>query len=100
MRSHTTKCAARAVSDTMSHAAKAAGPAAALMAHIALISDRDAQVTLVVNYDMPVERDLRTPAFETYLHRIGRSGRFGRKGAAFNFVTGDMVRVVMPEMGA
>lgn len=50
------------------------------------------QVTLVINFDVPVERDLRTPAFETYLHRIGRSGRFGRKGAAFNLVTGDAVR--------
>ena len=26
------------------------------------------------------------PAYETYLHRIGRSGRFGRKGAAFNLI--------------
>lgn len=42
--------------------------------------------------NVPVERDLRTPAFETYLHRIGRSGRFGRKGAAFNLVTGETVR--------
>ncbi|KAG2490675.1 hypothetical protein HYH03_010844 [Edaphochlamys debaryana] len=42
------------------------------------------QVTLVINYDVPVERDGTTPAYETYLHRIGRSGRFGRKGAAFN----------------
>lgn len=42
------------------------------------------QVTLVINYDVPVERDGVTPAYETYLHRIGRSGRFGRKGAAFN----------------
>lgn len=50
------------------------------------------KVTLVINFDVPVERDLRTPAFETYLHRIGRSGRFGRKGAAFNLVTGDAVR--------
>lgn len=32
-----------------------------------------------------------TPAFETYLHRIGRSGRFGRRGAAFNLVTGPAV---------
>lgn len=51
------------------------------------------QVTLVVNYDVPTERNGRDPAFETYLHRIGRSGRFGRKGAAFNLVTGDQVRV-------
>ena len=47
------------------------------------------QVTLVINYDVPVEKDHRTPAYETYLHRIGRSGRFGRKGAAFNLVTGE-----------
>ncbi|PNW83108.1 hypothetical protein CHLRE_06g306850v5 [Chlamydomonas reinhardtii] len=44
------------------------------------------QVTLVINYDVPVERDGVTPAYETYLHRIGRSGRFGRKGAAFNLI--------------
>jgi len=50
------------------------------------------QVTLVVNYDVPTERNGRDPAFETYLHRIGRSGRFGRKGAAFNLVSGDQVR--------
>ena len=50
------------------------------------------QVTLVVNYDVPVERDQRTPNYETYLHRIGRSGRFGRKGAAFNLVAGPQVR--------
>jgi len=47
------------------------------------------QVTLVINFDVPTERDMRVPAYETYLHRIGRSGRFGRKGAAFNLVTGE-----------
>lgn len=40
------------------------------------------QVSLVINYDLP-----RNP--ENYLHRIGRSGRFGRKGVAINFVTND-----------
>eukprot|EP01120_Amphizonella_sp_Union-15-10_P000615 TRINITY_DN1065_c0_g1_i2.p1 TRINITY_DN1065_c0_g1~~TRINITY_DN1065_c0_g1_i2.p1 ORF type:complete len:426 (-),score=110.22 TRINITY_DN1065_c0_g1_i2:117-1337(-) len=40
------------------------------------------QVSLVVNYDLP--RNL-----ECYIHRIGRSGRFGRKGVAINFVTKD-----------
>ncbi|XP_002987850.2 DEAD-box ATP-dependent RNA helicase 38 [Selaginella moellendorffii] len=46
-----------------------------------------AQVTLVVNFDLPVTRDYpKQPDYETYLHRIGRSGRFGRKGAAFNLV--------------
>ena len=38
------------------------------------------QVSLVINYDMPAN-------YENYLHRIGRSGRFGRKGVAINFVT-------------
>lgn len=38
------------------------------------------QVSLVINYDMP-----KFP--QTYIHRIGRSGRFGRKGTAINFVT-------------
>merc|ERR1712151_1333620 len=38
------------------------------------------QVSLVINYDIPVSR-------EFYIHRIGRSGRFGRKGVALNFVT-------------
>jgi translation initiation factor 4A len=38
------------------------------------------QVSLVINFDLP-----RDP--ECYLHRIGRSGRFGRKGVAINFVT-------------
>ena len=52
------------------------------------------QVTLVINYDMPVERDLRTPGYETYLHRIGRSGRFGRKGVAINFVAKEDVRLL------
>ena len=38
------------------------------------------QVSLVINYDMPKHK-------ETYIHRIGRSGRYGRKGLAINFVT-------------
>jgi hypothetical protein len=50
------------------------------------------QVTLVVNYDVPTEhRQPDQPAFETYLHRIGRSGRFGRKGAAFNLIASPQV---------
>jgi len=35
------------------------------------------QVSLVINYDLPSNR-------ENYIHRIGRSGRFGRKGVAIN----------------
>ena len=37
-------------------------------------------VSTVVNFDMPKD-------IHTYLHRIGRSGRWGRKGVAVNFVT-------------
>jgi len=58
------------------------------------------QVTLVINFDAPTERDFRTPAYETYLHRIGRSGRFGRKGAAFNLVTGVTEAGVLDQIGA
>ena len=45
------------------------------------------QVSLVINYDLPSNR-------ENYIHRIGRSGRFGRKGVAINFVTSDDVRIL------
>lgn len=39
------------------------------------------QVNLVVNYDLPLKYDTRgEPDYEVYLHRIGRAGRFGRKG--------------------
>lgn len=38
------------------------------------------QVSTVINYDIP-------KSFETYLHRIGRSGRWGRKGTAINLIT-------------
>jgi translation initiation factor 4A len=38
------------------------------------------QVSVVINFDVPKSE-------HTYLHRIGRSGRWGRKGIAINFVT-------------
>jgi ATP-dependent RNA helicase DDX19/DBP5 len=43
------------------------------------------QVMLVINYDLPLTA-AGTPDTETYLHRIGRSGRFGKRGIAINFV--------------
>merc|ERR1711896_17017 len=45
------------------------------------------QVSLVINYDLP-------QSMENYLHRIGRSGRFGRKGVAVNFLTNHDVRAM------
>ncbi|POW09650.1 hypothetical protein PSTT_06695 [Puccinia striiformis] len=43
------------------------------------------QVNLVVNYDLPQDPQKGADA-ETYLHRIGRTGRFGRKGISINFI--------------
>ncbi|CAH2350145.1 ATP-dependent RNA helicase Fal1p [[Candida] railenensis] len=45
------------------------------------------QVSLVVNYDLPNDK-------ENYVHRIGRSGRFGRKGVAINFTTKEDFQVI------
>ena len=42
-------------------------------------------VCMVINYDIPVDGN-GNPDFETYLHRIGRTGRFGRKGTAINLI--------------
>ena len=44
-------------------------------------------MSLVINYDLPTQP-------ENYLHRIGRSGRFGRKGVAINFVSTDDERLL------
>ncbi len=38
------------------------------------------QISVVINFELPVQR-------ENYIHRIGRSGRYGRKGASINLVT-------------
>jgi len=40
------------------------------------------QVSVVINYDLPEN-------VESYIHRIGRSGRYGRKGVAINIITGE-----------
>ena len=43
------------------------------------------QVSMVINYELPLQR-------ENYIHRIGRSGRFGRKGVAINLVVNEEMR--------
>ena len=55
------------------------------------------QVTVVVNYDMPVEPTGK-PDFETYLHRIGRTGRFGKSGIAVNFIDGQRSMATMKKI--
>jgi translation initiation factor 4A len=43
------------------------------------------QVSLVINYELPTQMD-------NYIHRIGRSGRYGRKGTAINLLCNDDMR--------
>nr|XP_019010528.1 ATP-dependent RNA helicase DBP5 [Kwoniella pini CBS 10737]OCF49309.1 ATP-dependent RNA helicase DBP5 [Kwoniella pini CBS 10737] len=63
------------------------------------------QVNMVVNYDVPdLGRDGGfRPDIETYIHRIGRTGRFGRKGCSVIFVHDDRsrddVNYIMSELG-
>jgi ATP-dependent RNA helicase DDX19/DBP5 len=50
------------------------------------------KVTLVINYNLPLKINnddktkLREIDLETYLHRVGRTGRFGDRGIAINLV--------------
>jgi len=44
-------------------------------------------VSMVINYDIPMKgKGDVEPDYETYLHRIGRTGRFGRVGVSISFV--------------
>jgi ATP-dependent RNA helicase DDX19/DBP5 len=52
------------------------------------------QVTLVINYELPVTRD-GSPDPDTYLHRVGRTGRFGRKGVAINMLNGEKDKSIL-----
>ena len=45
------------------------------------------QVAVVINYDLPEKKEM-------YMHRIGRSGRFGRKGIAISFVTQNEIHMI------
>ncbi|XP_071451200.1 DEAD-box helicase Dbp80-like [Hetaerina americana] len=56
------------------------------------------QVTIVVNFDLPVDHLTRKADCETYLHRIGRTGRFGKAGLAINLVDGDSSMVLLRQI--
>ena len=45
------------------------------------------QVSLVINYELPTQMD-------NYIHRIGRSGRYGRKGTAINLLCGSEISMM------
>ena len=45
------------------------------------------QVSLVINYELPSQMD-------NYIHRIGRSGRYGRKGTAINLLCGSEISMM------
>merc|ERR1711924_411418 len=49
------------------------------------------RVNIVINYDMPEEGD-------TYLHRVGRAGRFGTKGLAISFVATEEDEAVLKKV--
>merc|ERR1711896_89288 len=51
------------------------------------------RVNIVINYDMPEDSD-------TYLHRVGRAGRFGTKGLALSFVGTDEEEEIMKKVQA
>ncbi|CAL9099655.1 unnamed protein product [Musa textilis] len=56
-------------------------------------------VNLVINYDLPIKHDNPSePDCELYLHRVGRTGRFGSKGAVFNFLCTARDRSVMEKI--
>merc|ERR1711988_1533998 len=45
------------------------------------------KVNVVINYDMPEATEFQPAPADCYLHRVGRSGRFGTKGLAITFVS-------------
>lgn len=50
------------------------------------------RINLAINYDMPGDAD-------SYLHRVGRAGRFGTKGLAISFVSSEDDKKVLQAIG-
>eukprot|EP01057_Protomagalhaensia_wolfi_P000127 Protomagalhaensia_wolfi_Nauph_80__126@NODE_1070_length_1759_cov_5_262209_g812_i0_p1_GENE_NODE_1070_length_1759_cov_5_262209_g812_i0NODE_1070_length_1759_cov_5_262209_g812_i0_p1_ORF_typecomplete_len255_score52_50Helicase_C/PF00271_31/5_6e26ERCC3_RAD25_C/PF16203_5/3e06DEAD/PF00270_29/0_012DEAD/PF00270_29/1_7CCG/PF02754_16/6_7e03CCG/PF02754_16/0_003SIS_2/PF13580_6/0_018Glyco_trans_4_4/PF13579_6/4_3e03Glyco_trans_4_4/PF13579_6/0_13Glyco_trans_4_4/PF13579_6/2_6e03Flavodoxin_5/PF12724_7/4_4e02Flavodox len=57
-------------------------------------------VTLVINYELPISQQDRGVEHETYLHRVGRTGRFGAQGVAISFVTSEHDRELIKDLEA
>lgn len=55
------------------------------------------QVTIVVNFDLPMDQNGQADC-ETYLHRIGRTGRFGKRGLAINLVDSPKSMAILKEI--
>ena len=55
------------------------------------------QVTIVVNFDLPIDIPGNADC-ETYLHRIGRTGRFGKRGIAINLIDGEKSKRVLQQI--
>jgi len=45
------------------------------------------KINIVINYDMPRPLTNNQDEIDTYLHRVGRTARFGTKGLAISFVS-------------
>src|SRR6218665_714917 len=54
-------------------------------------------VTLVINFDLPTDMNHRVDC-ESYLRRIGLTGRFGQKGIAINMVDSPRSRAMLGEI--
>ena len=55
-------------------------------------------ISLVINYHIPTDKRGVHVDFSKYLHRIGRSGRFGRKGCAFNLYDNDREKELLDQI--
>lgn len=49
------------------------------------------RINLAINYDLPPDAD-------SYLHRVGRAGRFGTKGLSISFVSNDADQEVLKDV--
>lgn len=49
------------------------------------------RINLAINYDLPADAD-------SYLHRVGRAGRFGTKGLAISFVSSEQDQEVLKDI--